>query len=163
MANASKSGVTTITTPSDREVLIERVVDAPQQPAWDLFTKPEHVKQWLLGPPGWEMPICEIDLRVGGAWRYVYAKHDGQAMTLSGTYIDVVPIDYIISTESWGPQWPSTLNTARFTPAGEQTIIAITVKYDTEEARDAALKTAMGDGLNAGFTRLDDLIASLAK
>lgn len=162
MASANKTGVTTITTPSDVEVLITRVVDAPQQMAWDVFTKPEHVRQWLLGPAGWTMPICEIDLRVGGAWRYVYEKVGAQAMTLSGVYMEVVPIDYIVSTESWGPEWPSTINTARFTPAGAQTIVTINVKYGSMEARDAALKTAMGDGLNAGFKRLDELLATLS-
>ena len=71
MATASKSGITTFTTPTDREVVITRVVAAPRRLVFDAYTKPEHLQHWMLGPEGWTMPVCELELRPGGAWRYL--------------------------------------------------------------------------------------------
>jgi uncharacterized protein YndB with AHSA1/START domain len=73
-----------ITTPSNREIAMTRVFDAPRRLVFDAFTKPELVKQWLLGPPGWSMPVCEIDLKVGGAYRYVWRHTNGKEMGMGG-------------------------------------------------------------------------------
>ena len=77
MITAARTGVTTYTTPSDQEVVITRVVSAPRRVVFDAFTNARHVPNWLIGPEGWTMPVCEIDLRPGGTWRYVYRKDDG--------------------------------------------------------------------------------------
>ena len=91
MARTAKTGVTTYSTPSDTEIVITRVVDAPRPIVFEAWTKPKHLQQWLLGPPGWTMPVCEIDLRPGGAWRYVWRKADGEEMTMGGIFREVVP------------------------------------------------------------------------
>ena len=106
MITAARTGVTTYTTPSDREVLITRVVSAPRRVVFEAFTNPRHVPNWLIGPEGWTMPVCEIDLRPGGTWRYVYRKNDGSEMTMQGFYREVAPPERLVSTESWGPSGP---------------------------------------------------------
>jgi len=91
MVSGLKLGVTTYTTPSDTELLITRVFDAPRKIVFDAWTDPRHVPQWLLGPEGWTMPVCEVDLRAGGSWRYVWRKGDGTEMEMSGKYREVAP------------------------------------------------------------------------
>ena len=99
-----------ITTPSDREIAMTRVFDAPRRLVFDAFTKPELVKQWLLGPPGWTMPVCEIDLRVGGQYRYVWRREsNGKEMGMGGVYKEISPPERLVSTESWGGHGPETL------------------------------------------------------
>ena len=161
MTPAAKTGVTTYATPSDREIVVTRVVDAPRCIVFDAMSNPMHVPQWMTGPEGWTMPVCEIDLRPGGAWRYVYRKADGSEMTLQGSYREVAPPERVVSTESWGPQWPKTVNTMVLTESAGQTTITITVRYPTKEARDAALQTGMKEGMDQSFARLDDLLDTL--
>ena len=91
MSLASKTGVTHYATPTDQEIVITRVVDAPRRVVFDAWTKPEHVQKWMLGPPGWSMPVCEIDLRNGGRWHFVWRKTGGEEMDMSGLYREVVP------------------------------------------------------------------------
>lgn len=162
MVTTARTGVTTFATPTDRDVVFTRVVDAPRRIVFDAYTTPAHLQQWLLGPPGWTMPICELDLRPGGAWRYVWRKGDGSEMTLSGTVQEVRPPERLQMTESWGPEWPETLNTVEFSESGGQTTITTTVRYPSQEARDAALRTGMREGMDQGFARLDELLATLA-
>ena len=162
MVTTARTGVTTFATPTDREVVFTRVVDAPRRIVYDAYTTPAHLQQWLLGPPGWTMPICELDLRPGGAWRYVWRTGDGSEMTLSGTVKEVRPPERLQMTESWGPEWPETLNTVEFSESGGQTTITTTVLYPSKDARDAALKTGMREGMDQGFARLDQLLATLA-
>ena len=160
-AGAARTGVTTYATPSDREVVVTRVVDAPRKMAFDAWTNPKHVPHWMTGPEGWTMPVCEIDLRPGGAWHFAWRKGNGEEMDMRGTYREVVPNQRVVSTETWGPEWPETINTVEFTEKDGQTTITITIKYPSKEARDAALKTGMKDGMDAGFTRLDKVLKSL--
>jgi uncharacterized protein YndB with AHSA1/START domain len=148
-------------TPTDTEVVITRVVDAPRRITFDAYTKPVHLKQWLLGPPGWTMPICEMDPRPGGAWRYVWRKGDGTELTLSGTVREFVPPERVVTTESWGPEWPETVNSVVFTEAAGRTTITLTIKYPSKNARDAALKTGMKEGMDPSFARLDELLGTL--
>jgi uncharacterized protein YndB with AHSA1/START domain len=162
MTPVAKTGVTTYATPSDREIVMTRVVDAPRRIVFDAFSNPKHVPNWLTGPDGWTMPVCEIDLRPGGAWRYVYRKNDGSEMTLQGSYREVAPPERLVATESWGPQWPETVNTTVLTESDGQTTITITVRYPSKAARDAALQTGMKEGMDQGFARLDALLDTLA-
>jgi uncharacterized protein YndB with AHSA1/START domain len=161
MITAPRTGITTYATPSDREVVITRVVSAPRGVVFDAFTNPRHVPNWLIGPEGWSMPVCEIDLRPGGRWRYVYRKGDGSEMTMQGSYREVAPPERLVSTESWGPEWPETVNTMVLTETEGLTTITITVRYPSKEARDAALKTGMKEGMDQGFARLDTLLETL--
>lgn len=161
MITAARTGVTTYTTPSDQEVMITRVVSAPRRVVFEAFTNARHVPNWLIGPEGWTMPVCEIDLRPGGTWRYVYRKNDGSEMTMQGSYREVAPPERLVSTESWGPEWPETVNTMVLTETGGLTTITITVRYPSKEARDAALKTGMKSGMDQSFARLDGLLETL--
>jgi uncharacterized protein YndB with AHSA1/START domain len=162
VATANKIGTTTLTTPSDREVVITRVVDAPRRLVWEAWTNPEHVPHWLLGPEGWTMPVCEIDLRPGGGWHFVWRKTDGSEMGLRGAYREVAPPERLVSTESWGQNWPETLNTLVLSEQGGKTTITQTILYPSKEARDAALKTGMKDGVDQSFDRLDDYLRTMA-
>jgi len=160
-AAAAKEGVTSFATPSDTQVEITRVVNAPRRLVFDAWTNPKHVPHWMAGPEGWTMPVCEIDLRPGGTWRYVFRKADGAEMPMTGLYREVTPPERLVFTESWGPEWPETVNTLVLTEAGAYTTMVLTMSYPSREARDAALKTGMRDGAEKGFARLDKLLRTL--
>jgi uncharacterized protein YndB with AHSA1/START domain len=158
MTTGASTGSTSYTTPSDREVLVTRVVNAPRRLVFAAWTEPRHLQRWLTGPEGWTMPICEIDLRPGGRWRYVYRKASGKEMTLTGSVLEVVPPERFVTTESWGPEWPDTVNTLVLTESEGRTTIALTITYVSKEARDAALDTGAMDGMNRAFELLDELL-----
>jgi uncharacterized protein YndB with AHSA1/START domain len=157
-----QTGVTRLETPNDREVVLTRVVNAPRAVVFEVWTNPAHVPRWLLGPEGWTMPVCEIDLRPGGRWRYVWRKTGGTEMEMSGVYREVVPPERVVMTEKWGPEWPETINTVAFIESAGQTTITITLQYPSKDARDAALATGMKDGMEQSFARLDDVLRALA-
>lgn len=161
MISGTRTGVTAFTTPTDTEVQLIRVVDAPRRIVFDAWTNPTHVRQWLLGPEGWTLPVCEMDLRPGGAWRCVWRKADGAQMEMSGSYREVVRPARVVSTERWGPDWPETINTVEFTEEDGQTRITMTITYPSKDARDAALRTGMKEGMERSYARLDALLRTL--
>ena len=158
----AKVGETIYETPSDRELVTIRAFDAPRELLWEAWTSSEHLPNWLLGPEGWTMPICESDLRVGGAWRFVSGQEDGTEMGMSGEYREIAPPERLVSTQSWGSEWPETLNTLVFTEDGDRTIVTQTILYPSLEARDAAMATGMQQGMDAGFERLDAYLLTIA-
>ncbi len=162
LANKPAVGFTQYSTPTDTQIVAVRVVEAPARLVFETYTQPRHLQKWLLGPEGWTMPICEIDPRVGGKWRYVWRKGDGSEMTMGGEIREVIPNRRLVSTESWGPEWPETINAIDFAEAGGQTTITLTMTYPSKQARDAALKTGMRDGMDQGYARLDRLLKTLA-
>lgn len=162
MMDAAQTGVTRYELPSDTQVRITRVVAAPRRLVWDAWTKPELVSQWMLGPEGWTMPVSENDLRTGGVWRRVWRKADGAEMAMSGVNQEVTPPSRYVSTERWGPEWPETVNTLELEEAGGLTTVTLTIRYVSKDARDAAMKTGMKDGMEQGFTRLERLLAAMA-
>jgi uncharacterized protein YndB with AHSA1/START domain len=153
---------TTFTTPSEREIEITRVFDAPRHLVWDAWTRPEHVPQWMLGPGGWTMPVCEIDLRPGGAWHFVWRRSDGTEMEMNGVYQEVLPPERLVSTESWGPDWPETLNTLLLDEKAGRTTITLTLLYPSREDRGAALQTGIRYGVSMSFDRLAEQLQSMA-
>jgi uncharacterized protein YndB with AHSA1/START domain len=159
MTTADSVGATTFATPSDLEIVVTRVVDAPRALVFDCWTKPEHVTKWMLGPEGWSMPVCEIDLRPGGAWHFVWRQADGTEMDMHGEYREISPPERLVSTESWGGDWPETVNTIVLTEEDGRTTITTTVLYPTKGARDAALETGMKHGMNLSFDRLAAYLA----
>ena len=94
-----------VTTPSDHEIQVTRDFHAPRQLVFDAFTKPDLVRRWLLGPPGWTMPVCEIDLRVGGAYRYVWRKAGVRDMGMGGIFREIVPPERLAVTERFDESW----------------------------------------------------------
>jgi uncharacterized protein YndB with AHSA1/START domain len=161
MVMRASTGITTYATPTDREVVITRVVNAPRRLVFEVWTNPKHLPRWMTGPDGWTMPVCEIDLRPGGQWHYVWRRADGTEMSMTGTYREVVPPERVVHTESWGPEWPATLNTLTLTESGGQTTMALTILYPSREARDAALQTGMKDGMEQTFANLDALLGTM--
>jgi uncharacterized protein YndB with AHSA1/START domain len=158
MPAADRTGTTTYATPSDLEIVATRFVEAPAEQVFDAWTKPEHIKQWMLGPDGYTMPVCELDLRPGGAWRFVWRGPNGRDLAMHGEYREVVRPERIVNTEHWGDPWPETLNAVEFHEDDDGTTIICTVVYPSREARDAALGTGMKAGMNQSFERLEALL-----
>jgi uncharacterized protein YndB with AHSA1/START domain len=154
MPTADRSGTTKFALPSDTTIAARRFVEAPRQEVFDAWTKPEHVTQWMLGPAGWTMPVCEIDLRPGGEWHFVWLHADGTELELSGVYRGVDPPVRLVSTESWGPEWPRTLNSVVLDEQDGRTTITCTILYPSKEARDAALGPGMREGMSESYDRL---------
>jgi uncharacterized protein YndB with AHSA1/START domain len=151
-------------TPSDREIQVTRDFDAPRRLVFDAFTKPEIVRRWLLGPPGWTMPLCEIDLRVGGAYRYVWrSDKDGSQMGMGGVFREVVAPERLVATEKFDDAWypGEALDTTVFVEARGITRTTITVLYESQEARDKARRSGMERGMAAGYDRLEGLLPNL--
>ena len=159
---ANHSAATSLTTPSDREIVVTRVVNAPRNLVFDVWTKPEHVAHWMVGPQGWTMPVCEIDLRPGGAWHFVWRSADGAELAMRGVYREVVPPERLVCTESWGSDWPETLNTLLLSEEHGRTTIRQHILYVSKEARDAALKTGMKEGMDVSYERLDEYLRTIA-
>src|ERR1700733_8608403 len=135
-----------IATNGDREVVITRVFDAPRAMVFQALTTPELVRQWLLGPSGWTMPICEIDLRVGGAYRYVWRREkDGFEMGMGGFYREIVAPERGVTTEKFDEAWypGEAVGTIVLVEHGRKTALTLTVQYESREARDAVLKSPM--------------------
>lgn len=151
-----------ITTPTDREIVITRDFQAPRQTVFDAFTKPELVRHWLLGPSGWTMPVCEIDLRVGGRYRYVWRKEGVKDMGIGGEFREVETPRRLVATERFDDAWYAgeALNTTTFVEAGGITKATIIVRYESQEARDTARRSGMEHGMRAGYDRLEELLLS---
>jgi uncharacterized protein YndB with AHSA1/START domain len=162
MVDVAKPKETTVSTPSDLEVVVTRVVDAPRRLVWEAWTKPEYLVRWMLGPEGWTMPVCDMDLRPGGTWRYVWRRADGSEMEIRGAYREIVPPELLVSTESWGDDWPEMVNRLALTEEGGKTTMTLTIHYPSKEARDAALQTGMTDGMAASYDRLDEVVRTMA-
>ncbi len=157
------SGTLKVTTRGDREIVMTRVLDAPRRLVFDAFTKPELVKRWLLGPPGWSMPVCEIDLRVGGSYRYVWRHVNGNEMGMGGVYREIVAPERIVATEKFDESWypGEAVGTLLLVEQGGKTTITQTVLYESRETRDGVLKSPMESGVAAGYDRMAELLASL--
>jgi uncharacterized protein YndB with AHSA1/START domain len=156
-------GALQIRTPSDREIAMTRVFDAPRRLVFEAWTKPELVKRWLLGPPGWSMPVCEIDLRVGGRYRYVWRGSDGTDMGMGGVYREIVVPERLVATEKFNESWypGEAVGTIVLVEQDGKTTLTQTMLYESREARDAVLRSPMEQGLAASYDKLAELLASL--
>jgi uncharacterized protein YndB with AHSA1/START domain len=153
-----------VSTPSNREIRVTRDFDARRRLVFDAFTKPELVRRWLLGPPGWTMPLCEIDLRIGGAYRYVWrSEQDGSQMALGGVFREITPVERLVATEKFDDAWypGEALDTTVFVETGSITRTTITILYESQEARDTARRSGMEYGMAAGYERLEKLLPTL--
>jgi len=147
----------------DREIVMTRVFDAPRRLVFDAFTKPELLKRWLTGPPGWTLAVCEIDLRVGGSLRYMWRGPAGEEMGMRGVFREITPPDRIVGTEKFDQAWypGEAVGTVVLTEQGGKTTLTQTVVYESREARDIVLKSPMEQGLGMSYDHLADLLASL--
>ena len=158
------TGSLKLATRGEREIVMTREFNAPRRLLFDAFTKPELVKQWLLGPPGWSMPVCEIDLKVGGKYRYVWRQDsDGTEMGMGGVYREIVAPERLVSTEKFDEAWypGEAVGTIVLSEQSGKTTVTQTILYESREARDAILKTGMEKGLAASYERLADTLASV--
>ena len=156
-----------VTTVGDRELAMTRVFDAPRNLVFDAFTKPELVRRWLLGPDGWSMPVCEIDLKVGGAYRYVWRRDsDGTEIGMGGVYREIVPNQRLVTTEKFDQAWypGEAVGTLVLTEQQGKTTVTQTVLYQSREARDGVIKSGMETGVARSYDRLAEQLAErLAK
>ena len=152
-----------VTAGGDREIVMTRVFNAPRELVFDAWTNADLVRRWLLGPDGWSMPVCEIDARPGGRYRYVW-KHntDGSEMGMSGTYIEVKRPERIVSTEKFDEAWypGEGRNTLVLVEKDGKTTMTATSYYDSREIRDAVLKSPMESGVRASYDRLAEIVES---
>jgi uncharacterized protein YndB with AHSA1/START domain len=154
-----------ITTSGDRDLVMTRDFDAPRQLVYDAHTKPELVRRWLLGPPGWSMPVCEMDVRVGGNYRWVWKKDtDGSTMGMGGVYREVRAPERLVSTEKFDEAWypGESLNTLVLVEKGGRTTLTQTMRYESRETREAVIKSGMEKGVAASYDRLEDVLAATA-
>ncbi len=148
-----------ITLPSERELVATRIFDAPPALVFECWTTPALLQRWY-GPPGWSLLVCEIDLRVGGAWRFVSRQPDGREIGQRGVYKEIVPGVRLQHTESWEDWNPGeVLVTVTFEPVDGKTKVTTTTLYPTQEVRDMLVRSGMSDGMAATYARLDELLA----
>ncbi|HEY6546345.1 MAG TPA: SRPBCC family protein [Vicinamibacteria bacterium] len=153
-----------IATPTEREIVMTRAFDAPRRLIFDAHTKPELLKRWLFGPDGWSLAVCEMDLRPGGKYRYVWRHPKKPEMGMGGIVREVVAPERLVTTERFDEAWypGEAVNTMVLVEQGGKTTMTLTMAYESKEARDAALKSGMDKGMAEGFDRLDGVLASLA-
>lgn len=151
----------TVTTPDDVTIVVERSFDAPRARVWDAWTKPELLRRWLLGAEGWILDVCDVDLRPGGAFRWVWKRvDDGTTMGLSGEYREVEAPARLVNTEVFDERWypGDALITLELHESGGRTHTRSTWRYDSTEARDIVLKTAIS-GVETSYDHLAELLA----
>ncbi len=153
----------TVETPGDREVLVTRGFNAPRQMVWDAHTKPELLRRWMLGPPGWEMPVCDIDLRAGGKYRHVWRNMaSGESFGMGGVYSEVTPILRFAALEKFDgdEMGPGAQVLQTFIDVGPMTVVTVSMVFASKEVRDQAIATGMTGGMEQGYQRLDEMFAA---
>jgi uncharacterized protein YndB with AHSA1/START domain len=155
-----------VTTPSDLEIVMTRVFDAPRHLVWDAMTKPELIRRWLYAPKGWTMTVCEGDAKVGGSFRWAWNGPDGKpALAIWGVNREVVPPEKVVHTETMelgdGVPVGELLASVVLTEHDGQTALRMTLLFPSKEARDGALASGMERGVSAGYDRLDEILAAM--
>lgn len=148
-----------VTASGENEIVMTRDFDASPDLLFDALTNPELVRRWLLGPPGWTMPVCEIDLKVGGAWRYVWRSEEkNREFGMHGEYHEIERPRRIVHTEIF--EEGETLVTSELTQKGDVTTLTMTQRFDSREARDEALESGMARGVATSYDRLEEILAA---
>lgn len=156
-----------VTMSSEREVTVTRSFKAPRALVFRAYTEPKLVRRWMLGPPGWSMPVCDMDVRVGGkyAWRW-RSDTDGKEFGFHGTFREVQPPSRLVHTEGYDPGtvgggYPpgdDAVVTTTFAEEGGITTVTTVMDFGSKEARDAAVKTGMTDGMEKSYQLLDQVL-----
>ena len=156
-------GTLTVTTPTDREIVMTRVFDAPRRLVFEALTNPELLRRWFNGPPGWTLVFCEFDSQVGGKYRYVWRNPEGVEMGMGGVNLEIVPPERIVATEKFDQSWypGEAVGTLSLTERDGKTTLTQTVVYESREARDAVLRTPMEKGVEIAYNSLAELLATL--
>ena len=156
------TGTLQVTAPSDREVVLTRVFDAPRELVYDALTKPELLKRWF-GPRGWSLVVCEVDLRVGGAWRFVLRGPDGSEMGMRGVYRELVRPERTVHTESFDDYPGESVVTGVLVERDGKTTLTANVLYESKEIRDAVISSGMEHGAAETYDKLAELLPSIAR
>ncbi len=140
-----------------------RIFDAPRALVYEALTRPDLVKRWLGAVGGWSMAVCEIDLRVGGTYRYVWQGPDGERMGMRGTYREIVPAERIVSTETFDEKWyeGDAVGTVTLVERAGKTTLTTTVRYSSRAVRDSVLESPMKEGVAAGYDHLEQVLESM--
>lgn len=149
---------TIYSTPSDCELVITRTFDAPRSLVWAAFTDPKHLPNWQTGPGGFTMPVCEIDLRPGGAWRFVWRNAQGREFGASGMYREIDPPKRIVSVTMFNDEEQT--STTTFAEANGRTTVTNTLRFPSKAVRDHALPLAKV-GTDSNYANLDTYLTSL--
>jgi uncharacterized protein YndB with AHSA1/START domain len=162
--SAANSDTFQVSTPSDREIRMTRLFDAPRHLVWEAMNKPEHIRRWWgnLGE-GYSVPVCEVDLRVGGRWRFVNRHPKGEA-EFYGEYREIVPPERVVFTEIFAP-FPDagSLVTALLTEENGKTRLTVIAEYPSLEVRDTVINTGMAKGAAASYDRLEEVARELQR
>ncbi len=154
------TGALKVTTPGDREIVMTRVFNAPRRLVFEAFNKPELLKRWLLGPPGWEMVVCQVAAKAGDKYRYEWRTADGTQLGTGGVCVEIVPPERIVCTERMdGRQGESRLTTVFVQHAGKTTL-TMTMVFESRESRDEALKSGMEKGVAMSYDRLEEMLST---
>jgi uncharacterized protein YndB with AHSA1/START domain len=155
--------------PSDHEVKVTRKFRARRDLVWKAYTTPELVRRWLLGPPGWTMPVCEMDVRAGGKYRWRWrSNEDGKEFGFHGEFREVSPPEKLVQIEFYDPgdvggdMGEGALITTTFTEKDGVTTLTSLMDFKTKAARDAALSTGMTDGMEQSYQLLDGVLTDTA-
>jgi uncharacterized protein YndB with AHSA1/START domain len=154
-----------VTTPGDTEIVMTRLFDATPELVFDALTKREYVAKWLLGPDGWSMPVCEIDLRVGGEFRYVWrSDENGTEFGVNGAFREIEAPGRIVHTELFNDDWTNGESVVTDTIAEEngKTRLTMSVAYSSKEVRDMVIETGMSRGVATSFDRLEGIFGESA-
>jgi uncharacterized protein YndB with AHSA1/START domain len=156
------SGALEVTTPTDRELVLIRTIRATPEQNFDALVTPDILQRWMLGPPGMTMPVCEVDLRVGGGFRIVWQMPDGNTMGMRGTYRELDRPHRLVHTELFDQDWTGgeTLITTVLTGEDGRTRLNTTDCYNSKQTRDGARATGMEKGIAMSYDRLDGLLAA---
>ena len=161
MTETTSGGKAVVTLPADEQILITREFDAPRELVWRAWTTPELVKRWWAGRRG-EVTSVEIDLRVGGRWRYVMVANEGFEVAFHGEYREIVPNERMVSTEVFeGMPDAYSVNTATFTETDGRTTLEILVEHQSKEHRDGQIESGMEVGLQEAMDLLEEVARSL--
>ena len=154
-----------ITTPSDREIAMTRVFEAPRKLVFDAWTKPDLLKRWLGVFGGHQMVVCEVDLRVGGAYRWVWSTPNQPDMGMGGVYREIVVPERIVATEKFDDPWyeGEAIVTTTFVEQAGQTTVTSTMRYDSKKIRDAVLESPMEGGVAQSYDKLAEILAEQAR
>jgi uncharacterized protein YndB with AHSA1/START domain len=156
------AGKLQITTPSDRELAMTRVFDAPRTMVFDAWTKPELIQRWLGVFGGWKFVTCEVDLKVGGKYRYVWRGPGGEELAMGGVFREIVRPERLVCTEKFDEPWypGDAVDTTVFVEKGGKTTVTTTVLYASKEARDGVLKSPMEGGVAKSYDKLAEVLAA---
>jgi len=161
-STAKNVGKLQVSTPSDREIALTRVFNAPRSMVFDAWTKPELIRRWLGVFGKWKFEVCEVDLRVGGKYRYVWSGPDGANLAMGGVFREIVRPDRIVCTEVFDDPWyeGDAVDTTTFVENDGRTTVTTRVLYASKQVRDSVLKSPMESGVAKSYDVLDEVLAS---